>query len=69
MKTYILVDPFTNKPIYFTTYYDNNHVVVQTSTNAQGETIVERQNALCIEHAFDADLLSKIYDPLTGTFN
>lgn len=69
MKTYILVNPFTKKPINYTTYYDDNHVVVNTSTNERGETVVDQQVALCIEQAFEPDLLNKTYDPFTGTFN
>lgn len=69
MKYYILINPFTNKPIQFSTFKDENFIVSNIPNDVNSETIIESKNALCIEIDYDYSLLEKTYDPITGTFN
>jgi hypothetical protein len=62
---YIIINPFTNKPIQFSTFKDEDFQVTDRNLNGDFET----RTALCLEHEFDLSLLEKIYDPITGTFN
>lgn len=67
MKNYILINPFTNKPIHFSSFLDENFIVAKTSVINQ-QTVIEHANALCIEVPYDSELLNKTYNPTTGSF-
>ena len=69
MKYYILINPFTNKPIQFSTFKNDDFKVVDISIDSNGNRIANTQNALCLETDYDYSLLEKTYDPTTGTFN
>jgi hypothetical protein len=62
---YIIINPFTNKPIQFSTFKDEDFKI----TNKNSDDTFETRTALCLEHEFDLSLLEKTYDPNTGTFN
>ena len=62
---YIIINPFTNKPIQFSTFKDENYQVTDKNNNGDYET----KTALCLEYEYDLSLLEKTYDPITGTFN
>lgn len=62
---YIIINPFTNKPIQFSSFKDEDFQVTDRNLNGDFETKI----ALCLEHEFDLSLLEKTYDPITGTFN
>ena len=67
MNYFILINPFTNQPIEFTTYKDENFPVTNMSYSSNDTPIVEVKNAICIEiPEVDQTLLSKTYDPTTG---
>jgi hypothetical protein len=66
---YIIIDPFTFKPIEFSEFVKDD-VIVATSTTINDKRVFERKTALCIPvDTVDASLLGKIYDPSTGAFN
>jgi hypothetical protein len=69
MKYYIIINPFTYKPIQFSTFKDDEFVVSNIPSNINSETVIESANAICLETEFDISLLEKTYDPNTGTFN
>ncbi len=69
MKYYILINPFTNKPIQFSTFKDEDFTVSNVPNNVGPDTVIQTGKALCIETEFDLSLLEKTYDPNTGTFN
>lgn len=69
MKYYILINPFTNKPIQFSTFKDEDFDVSNIPPNVNSQTVITTAKALCIEIEYDASLLEKTYDPSTGTFN
>lgn len=62
---YIIINPFTKKPIQFSSFIDEDTKITQRNSDGNFET----KTALCIEHEFDLSLLEKTYDPDTGTFN
>jgi hypothetical protein len=62
---YIIINPFTNKPIQFSTFKDEDFQITDRNLNGDFET----RTALCLEREFDLSLLEKTYDPNTGTFN
>jgi hypothetical protein len=69
MNYYILINPFTNKPIQFSSFKDENFEVTNISIDENNNRSANTQNALCIESDYDISLLDKTYDPITGTFN
>lgn len=69
MKYYILINPFTNKPIQFSTFKDEDFTVSNIPEDINSQTVIQTEKALCIEIDYDASLLNKTYDPNTGTFN
>jgi hypothetical protein len=69
MKYYILINPFTNKPIQFSTFKNDDFKVADISIDSNGNRIANTQNALCLETDYDFSLLEKTYDPNTETFN
>lgn len=69
MKYYILINPFNNKPIQFSTFKDEDFIVSNIPDNINSDTVVESKKAICLEVDFDFSLLEKTYDPATGTFN
>lgn len=62
---YIIINPFTNKPIQFSSFKDEDFKVTERNPNGDFETKI----ALCLEIEYDISLLEKTYDPNTGTFN
>lgn len=68
MKYYILIDPFSFKPMRFTTFVDNDFLVTRR-TEINGETVIEENDAIYLEVDYDPELLNKTYDPQTGTLN
>lgn len=62
---YIIINPFTNKPIQFSTFKDEGFQVTDRNSNGDYET----KTALCLECEYDLSLLQKTYDSVTGTFN
>ena len=69
MKYYIIINPFNNKPIQFSTFKDEDFDVSNVPENVNSQSVIETKKALCIETDLDLSLLNKIYDPNTGTFN
>jgi hypothetical protein len=67
MKTYILINPFNNKPISFSQFKDEKFIVGNTK-QVNEQTVVESQPAICIEVDHNPDLLNKTYDPDTKAF-
>lgn len=68
MKNYILINPYNNKPIMFSSFRDEKFIVGNTKV-INNQTIPESKPAICIEVEHDPELLSKTYNPETGTFN
>jgi hypothetical protein len=66
---YILIDPYTNKPMYFSTFANEEQLVVRTFIDANGNTQVQKQPAYCVEVEYDSELLNKTYDFSTKTFS
>jgi len=62
---YIIINTFTNKPIQFSSFKDEDFKITHKHEDGTFETRV----ALCLEHDYDISLLEKIYDPNTDTFN
>jgi hypothetical protein len=69
MKYYILINPFNNKPIQFSTFKDEDFDVSNIPENINSQSVIETKKALCIEINLDLSLLNKVYDPNTETFN
>lgn len=69
MKYYIIINPFNNKPIQFSTFKDEDFDVSNVPENVNSQSVIETKKALCIETDLDLSLLNKIYNPNTGTFN
>jgi hypothetical protein len=69
MKYYILINPFTFKPIQFSTFIDEDFTVANIPEEITSNTVIESKKALCIESEYDPTLMEKTYDPETGTFN
>lgn len=69
MKIYILINPFTFKPIQFSTFIDEDFTVSNIPDQITTDTVIESKKALCIEVNYDSTLMEKTYDPETGTFN
>lgn len=67
MKHYLIINPFTLKPIKFSTFIQADEVS-NVVTGENGETIVVSAPALCIETDYDPALLGKTYEPLSQTF-
>lgn len=68
MKTYILINPFNNKPVCFSQFKDEKYIIGNTKV-VNGQTIPESQPAICIEVDHDPELLKKTYNPATSTLN
>ena len=68
MKYYILINPFTNKPIQFSTFKDEDFDVANIPTNMTVGLVVETSKAICVEVEYDPSLLEKTFDPVTKTF-
>jgi len=62
---YIIINPFNNKPIQFSSFKDEDFKITDRNSNGDFET----RTAFCLEHEYDISLLEKTYDPNTGTFN
>lgn len=67
MKIYILIDPFTNKPICFSELIITDDITNST-VDANGNRVFEKLPTLCLEVDYDPALLNKTYNPLTQTF-
>lgn len=67
MKYYILVDPFTYKPLNFTTLRDEGSTASRRTT-VNGEIVIESRTILCVETEYDPSLLKKTFDPSTNSF-
>lgn len=65
MKYFLLINPFTYKPIHFTTFVDDNFVITKR-TEVNGNNIIEKNKAICLEVDYDPSLLDKTYNPQTG---
>lgn len=61
---YIIINPFTNKPIQFSTFKDEDFNI----TNKNSDNTFETRKALCIEQEHDLSLLEKTYNPTTNQF-
>lgn len=61
---YIIINPFTNKPIQFSSFKDEDFKVTERNPNGDFET----KTAMCLETEYDISLLEKTYDPNTGSF-
>jgi hypothetical protein len=67
MQTYIIIDPFTYKPIQFSTFNDNHFWVTKQTNNVNRK--FESKKALCLPVIYNPELLIKTYDPETESFN
>lgn len=61
---YIIINPFTNKPIQFSSFKDEDFKI----TNKNPDNTFETKTALCLEQEFDLSLLDKTYNPSTKQF-
>ena len=68
MQYYIIINPFTNKPIQFSTLKDEKFLVKEViSSNLSGPPFIQTGYGICLEVAdFDQALLEKTYNPETG---
>lgn len=68
-KYYILINPFTFKPIEFSEFIKEDVKVAHSSTDLNGNREFNFEPALCIEiDNVDELLLSKTYNPSLSTF-
>ena len=67
MQYYIIINPFTNKPIQFSTLRDENFPVNDVVSNFEGPPTIRTGVGICLDIPnLDYTLLEKTYNPETG---